>query len=83
MIWAVSQASPLRRIVVDGDLNLYNYNPPAQGAGYASGGFMADVKVTGKINSGSQQQFLVRNVDMNKWVGGNWNMVFVGVNNAP
>lgn len=83
MIWAVSQASPMRRISVEGDLNLFNYNPPWPGAGYASGGYMADVKVTGTIVSGSQQQFLARNVDMDKWETGVWNMVFVGVNNAP
>lgn len=28
MIWASSQASPLRRIVVNGDLDLYQYIPP-------------------------------------------------------
>ena len=30
------------------------------------------------INSGSQQQFLTRNVDLTDWQGSNWNMVFVG-----
>jgi hypothetical protein len=54
MIWAVSQASPLRRTVVDGDLNLFDYTGGAS-AGYASGGYMADVKVNGKINAGGQQ----------------------------
>ena len=53
MTWAVSQASPLRRTVIDGDLNLFHYNAGA-GAGYASGGYMADVKVNGKISSGTQ-----------------------------
>jgi hypothetical protein len=52
MIWAVSQASPLRRTVIDGDLQLFHYTGgPA--AGYASGGYMADVQVKGKIASGS------------------------------
>ena len=52
MVWAVSQASPLRRTVVDGNLSLFHYTGgPA--AGYASGGYMADVKVNGKISSGS------------------------------
>jgi len=37
---------------VDGDLELYYYNYPF-GAGYASGGFMSDVRVSGNINSGS------------------------------
>ena len=41
MLWAVSQAAPLRRVVVDGDLSLYEYEPPFGGAGYSSGGFLA------------------------------------------
>jgi hypothetical protein len=82
MIWAVSQASPLRRTVIDGDLSLFHYTGgPA--AGYASGGYMADVKVNGKISSGSQQQFLLRNVEMNEWENGVWNMVFVGSKGGP
>lgn len=81
MTWAVSQASPLRRTVIDGNLNLFYSNGGA--AGYASGGFMSDVKVNGKISSGSQQQFMVRNTEMNQWQGGVWNMVFVGTTNAP
>jgi hypothetical protein len=51
MTWAVSQAAPLRRTIIDGDLNLFHSTGGP--AGYASGGFMADVKVTGKIDSGS------------------------------
>ena len=54
MIWAVSQASPLRRAIVNGDLNLFHYTSGQPAAGYASGGFMADVTVTGAISSGSQ-----------------------------
>ena len=83
MIWAVSQACPLRRAVIEGDLNLFNYNPPSPGAGYASGGFMADIKVMGTVTSGSQQQFISRNVEMEKWETGVWNMVFVGSKGAP
>lgn len=55
MIWAVSQAAPLRRTVVEGDLNLFHVSPGQQAGGYASGGFMADVQVTGTVTSGSQQ----------------------------
>jgi hypothetical protein len=55
LLWAVSQASPMRRIEVDGDLQVFQYNYPNPGAGYASGGFMADMKVTGTYTPGSQQ----------------------------
>jgi len=40
--WAVSQAAPLRRIVVNNDIDLYKYDS-GDAAGYASGGFMADM----------------------------------------
>jgi len=76
MIWGVSQAAPMRRVHVKGDLQLFD-------KGYASGGFLADSKIDGKISSGPQQQWFTRNTDMAEWVGGNWNMMFVGVNGAP
>ena len=83
MYWAASQASPLRRLVVEGNLDLYQYFPPYPNAGYASGGYMSDSTVTGTITSGSQQQYFFRNTDIGVWSGGVWNMVFVGNKNAP
>ena len=75
-IWAVSQATALRRVHVRGDLNLWD-------GGWSSGGFMADCKIDGRVNSGSQQQWLSRNSEWGTWTGANWNMVFVGVANPP
>jgi hypothetical protein len=66
----------LRRVHIKGNLQLFD-------KGYASGGFLADSKVDGNITSGPQQQWFTRNSDIGKWVGGNWNMMFVGVNGAP
>jgi hypothetical protein len=77
-LWAVSQAAPMRRVVVNGNLDLYQYNSGCC-AGYASGGFLADSTVTGTITSGSQQQWMTRNTHAGTWNGGVWNMVFVGV----
>ncbi|HEY3372534.1 MAG TPA: glycoside hydrolase family 16, partial [Prolixibacteraceae bacterium] len=74
--WAVSQAAPLRRIHVKGNLKLHDN-------GYASGGFLADSKIDGTVISGPQQQWFSRNTDWKKWNGGVWNMMFVGVPNAP
>jgi hypothetical protein len=76
MVWGVSQAAPLRRVHIKGNLQLFD-------KGYASGGFLADSKVDGTITSGPQQQWFTRNSHMGKWDGGNWNMMFVGVNGAP
>jgi len=52
--WAVSQAAPMRRVQVEGDIEVFGYDAPNPGAGYASGGYMADSYVTGNINAGSQ-----------------------------
>ncbi|MGW7823890.1 chitobiase/beta-hexosaminidase C-terminal domain-containing protein [Streptomyces puniciscabiei] len=76
--WAVAQAAPFRRIDVHGNLALY----PAS-YGYASGGYIADTKVTGQASSVSQQQWYTRDSDLGSWSGGVWNMVFSGVKGAP
>lgn len=75
-IWAVSQATALRRVHIRGDLDLWDQ-------GWSSGGFLADCKIDGQINSGSQQQWISRNAAWGRWVGASWNMVFVGVTNPP
>jgi hypothetical protein len=51
--------------------------------GYSSGGFIGDSKVTGQVDSGSQQQYILRNDNIGSWTGGNWNMVFVGSTGVP
>lgn len=75
-VWAVSQATALRRVHVAGDVHLWD-------GGWSSGGFLADCVIDGTVTSGSQQQWLSRNTDWRRWDGGNWNMVFVGVNRPP
>jgi len=83
MLWAVSQAAPLRRLMVTGSLNLAEY-VHGVGMGYSSGGFLANVFVQGKINSASQQQWFTRNADVvQHWDQALWNMVFVGTKGAP
>lgn len=77
MQWAVSQAAPMRRMHVRGDLVLHQMH------GWASGGWMSDTLVDGTVDSGSQQQWISRNSEWARWTGANWNMVFVGVTNAP
>ncbi|GIE95010.1 hypothetical protein Ari01nite_24750 [Paractinoplanes rishiriensis] len=74
--WSVSQAAPYRRMHVRGNLALSD-------GGWSSGGFIADSKIDGQIQSGSQQQFLTRNSAMGSWSGSNWNQVFVGSTGAP
>jgi hypothetical protein len=63
---------------IRGDLQLY----PAS-YGWASGGYIADTKVSGQTASISQQQWYTRDSAFGSWSGGVWNMVFSGVNGAP
>ena len=79
--WAVSQASPMRRVnITGGTLSLMDYC--TAGPQYASGGFIADSQ-TGPVVNGSQQQFIVRNSSIGSWSNAVWNQVFSGVIGAP
>ena len=79
--WPVSQAAPMRRVQVNGFATLMDY---CTGPSYASGGFIADSEFTGStIVNGSQQQWLVRNSNLDGWTNGVWNQVFSGVIGAP
>ncbi len=76
-VWATAQGTAIRRAHVRGTIVLDD------NGGWASGGFIADSKIDTQIQSGSQQQYLTRNVDLTSWQGSNWNMVFVGDGQAP
>ena len=79
--WAVSQAAPMRRVIMNGPMSLMDYcSPPSNDA---SGGFIADSEMNASVVNGSQQQWLVRNSDLDGWTNGVWNQVFSGVNGAP
>ena len=79
MLWAVSQAAPLRRVHIQGDLKLHD-----KGA-QASGGVLANAVIDGNVEFGSQQQYICRSVAFNgkeKMEAHNeytsaWNAVFV------
>jgi hypothetical protein len=79
MMWAVSQGTWLRRMHIEGNLDLANFTA----VNWASGGFMADSVVDDTVSSIAQQQWLSRNDVWGNWSGEVWNMVFVGVSNPP
>jgi hypothetical protein len=80
-MWAVSQAAPVRRVIVNGPFTLQDYCSPT---GYVSGGFMADDEFNGSnVGNDGQQQFFVRNSNIDMWSNGVWNQVFMGDNGAP
>jgi hypothetical protein len=79
--WAVSQAAPIRRVQINGNLFLFDY---CSGPGFASGGFIADSQFTsGTIINATQQQWITRNSNIDGWTNGVWNQVFSGVVGAP
>jgi hypothetical protein len=94
--WAVSQAAPMRRVIVDdgsngngsshGNVIFQDY---CGNQNYASGGFIADSLVTGDLNFYGNQQYMVRNDEIGgangcgDANGGLWNMVYSGTVGAP
>ncbi|MBV9414787.1 MAG: hypothetical protein JO363_07400, partial [Solirubrobacterales bacterium] len=79
-MWAVSQAAPMRRVIMNGTVTLQDYC----NQGFVSGGFFADDEFNGGvvINAG-QQQFFTRNSNVDSWTNSVWNQVFLGDNGAP
>jgi len=71
-LWAVSQATFMRRVHVKGVLYLYDANYDGIGGNYSSGGFIADSVVDTSIWPGTQQQFLTRNTSVTNFNGGVW-----------
>ncbi len=75
-IWEASQAAPVRRMHIKGGMALSD-------GGWSSGGYVADCKVDGAVNPGSQQQYFSRNNNVGSWGGGGWNYTFVGTVGGP
>ncbi|MGY1773565.1 hypothetical protein [Blastococcus sp. SYSU D00813] len=84
MRWAVSQAATLRRVHIQGDLDLtgrYGAN--------AFGTYMANSRVDGAVISGdtqvepAQAQWYTRDSQIGAWDGWGVNYVFSGVRGAP
>ncbi len=70
--FAVSQATSMRRMNFLGGLRL-SYS------GWSSGGFLANSRVAGNVEPGSQQQWMSRNDEWTRWTsGGSHNYVFSG-----
>ena len=67
----------MRRVHINGLTTLMDY---CTSPSFASGGFIADSAFNGgKVINGSQQQWVVRNSNIDSWTNGVWNQVFSGV----
>jgi hypothetical protein len=82
-MFATSQATWLRRVHYKGFLQLFDFTAAPPEVNWSSGGFIADSIIDDDVISGSQQQYLTRNVGWRGWFGAVWNMVFVGDTNPP
>jgi hypothetical protein len=81
--WAASQAAPMRRVIINGNVVAQDY---CANDNYASGGFLADSELTGDLDTYGNQQYMVRNSSIggtNGCPGGLWNNVYSGVEGAP
>jgi hypothetical protein len=81
--WSSSQASPIRRAIINGSVVFQDY---CAGDDYASGGFIADSEISGDLDFYGNQQYIVRNSSIggaNGCPNGLWNMVYSGVTGAP
>ena len=85
-LWGASQAAPIRRAIINGNLVVQDY---CAAKNYASGGFIADSEISGDFDSYGNQQYLVRNSEIGGANGcapdngGLWNNVYSGVTGAP
>jgi len=70
LVYGISQAAPIRRVMINGDINF-------DMGGWASGGYLANSVVTGAAGSTTQQQFFIRNNETS-FKGVNWNLVSLG-----
>jgi len=85
--WSVSQATPVRSVIINGSLWFQSFCSETnyQSNNYASGGFLANDKVSGGLNFSGNQQFMTRNSEIGSANGcpnGLWNNVFSGVKSA-
>ena len=85
-MWSASQASPIRRAIINGNVVFQDY---CANMNFASGGFIADSQVSGDLDFYGNQQYMVRNATIGGSNGcapdngGLWNMVYSGVAGAP
>jgi hypothetical protein len=80
-MWAVSQADPIRRAIINGSVVFQDYCGVQDE--YASGGFIADSQISGDLDFYGNQQYLTRNSSIGGSNGALWNMVYSGVTGAP
>jgi hypothetical protein len=79
-MWSVSQASPVRDMIINGNLNFQAYCSQVgyQSNNYGSGSYVANSEINGQLAWSGNQQGIARNTDFDSADGYVWNYVYSG-----
>ncbi len=79
-IWSVSQASPVRDMIINGSLDFQAYCSQTGYGGndYGSGSYVANSEINGSLSWSGNQQGIARNSDFENANGYVWNYVYSG-----
>jgi hypothetical protein len=79
-IWSVSQATPVRSMIINGNLNFQAYCSQTGYGGndFASGSYVANSEINGQLAWSGNQQGIARNSDFDSAAGYVWNYVYSG-----
>ncbi|MGA2284226.1 MAG: adenylyl cyclase [Candidatus Dormibacteria bacterium] len=78
--WSVSQATPVRSVIINGTLNFQSYCSETnyQSNNYGSGSYVANSEINGQLDWSGNQQGIARNSDFESAAGYVWNYVYSG-----
>jgi hypothetical protein len=79
-MWSVSQATPVRSMIINGNLNFQAYCSQTGYGGndYGSGSYVANSEINGQLDWSGNQQGIARNSDFESAAGYVWNYVYSG-----
>ncbi len=79
-MWSVSQATPVRSVIINGTLNFQAYcSQTGYGSNdYGSGSYVANSEINGQLDWSGNQQGIARNSDFQSAAGYVWNYVYSG-----
>ena len=79
-MWSVSQATPVRSMIINGNLNFQAYcSQTGYGSNdYGSGSYVANSEINGQLDWSGNQQGIARNSDFDSAAGYVWNYVYSG-----
>jgi hypothetical protein len=79
-MWSVSQATPVRSMIINGSLDFQAYCSQTgyNGNDFASGSYVANSEINGQLSWSGNQQGIARNSDFQSANGYVWNYVYSG-----